>query len=87
MPDPKPPPLDPAAAFRLRRLNVIVGSVHGLQAVVLLAIATAASLPITASFLVGPPGAGDYGAAASAACGSTGWSPRSCCLPPSTTSR
>jgi hypothetical protein len=47
----------------LRRLNVIVGSVHALQAVILLAIATAASLPITASFLVGPPGAGDYGAA------------------------
>lgn len=63
MADPAPSPLDPAAAFRLRRLNVIVGSVHALQAVVLLAIATAASLPITASFLVGPPGAGDYGAA------------------------
>jgi Heliorhodopsin len=40
-----------------------VGSVHALQAVVLLAIATAASLPITASFLIGPPGAGDYGSA------------------------
>src|SRR5687768_965978 len=45
------------------RLNVIVGSVHALQAIVLLAIATAASLPITASFLTGPPGAGDYGSA------------------------
>ena len=55
--------LDAAAASRLRRLNVIVGSVHALQAVVLLAIATAASLPVTASFLVGPPGAGDYGSA------------------------
>jgi len=30
---------------------------------VLLAIATAASLPIRVSFLIGPPGAGDYGAA------------------------
>jgi len=58
-----PPPLEPAEAHRLRRLNVIVGSVHGLQAVVLLALATAASLPVTASFLTGPPGAGDYGAA------------------------
>ena len=61
MPDPPPPVLDAAAASRLRRLNVIVGSVHALQAVVLLAIATAASLPVTASFLTGPPGAGDYG--------------------------
>jgi hypothetical protein len=63
MSDPAPAQLDPAAASRLHRLNVIVGSVHALQAVVLLAIATAASLPITASFLVGPPGAGDYGTA------------------------
>ena len=62
-PTPAPAQLDAAAASRLRRLNVIVGSVHALQAVVLLAIATAASLPITASFLVGPPGAGDYGSA------------------------
>ena len=63
MSDPSPARLDAAAASRLRRLNVIVGSVHALQAVVLLAIATAASLPITASFLTGPPGAGDYGSA------------------------
>ena len=63
MPDPAPAQIDAAAASRLRRLNVIVGSVHALQAVVLLAIATAASLPITASFLTGPPGAGDYGSA------------------------
>ena len=63
MPDPAPAQIDAAAASRLRRLNVIVGSVHALQAIVLLAIATAASLPITASFLTGPPGAGDYGSA------------------------
>jgi hypothetical protein len=63
MPDPAPAQLDAVAGSRLRRLNVIVGSVHALQAVVLLAIATAASLPVTASFLTGPPGAGDYGSA------------------------
>jgi hypothetical protein len=63
MPDRAPARLDAAAISRLRRLNFVVGSVHALQAVVLLAIATAASLPITASFLVGPPGAGDYGSA------------------------
>ena len=63
MPDSAPAELDAAPASRLRRLNVIVGSVHALQAVVLLAIATAASLPVTASFLIGPPGAGDFDAA------------------------
>ena len=63
MPDTAPASLDRAAASRLRRLNIIVGSVHALQAVVLLAIATAASLPVTASFLIGPPGVGDFGAA------------------------
>ena len=80
MPDRAPAQLDPPAASRLRRLNVVVGSVHALQAVVLLAIATAASLPITGSFLVGPPGAGTTAPRASAACGSTGWSRRSCLL-------
>ena len=63
MPDPAPAQIGAAAASRLRRLNVIVGSVHALQAVVLLAIATSASLPVTATFLTGPPGAGDYGSA------------------------
>lgn len=63
MTDRGPTQLDVAAASRLRRLNVAVGSVHALQAVVLLALATAASLPVTASFLTGPPGAGDYGTA------------------------
>jgi heliorhodopsin len=58
-----PARLDAAKASRLRRLNLVVGSLHALQAVVLLAIAAAASLPVTASFLTGPPGAGDYGSA------------------------
>lgn len=55
--------LDPAKAARLRRLNLVVGTAHLLQAVVLLALAKPASLPVSASFLVGPPGAGDYGSA------------------------
>jgi hypothetical protein len=63
MPDPAPAQLDAAAASRLRRLNIAVGLAHALQAAVLLAIATAASLPVTASFLEGPPGAEDYGSA------------------------
>jgi hypothetical protein len=56
----RPAGLDSAAAARLRRLNVVVGSVHAVQAVVLLTIATSVSLPVTGSFLVGPPGAGEY---------------------------
>jgi hypothetical protein len=60
MPECPPSALDAGAASRLRRLNVVVGSLHALQAAVLLAIATAVSLPVTASFLVGPPAAGDY---------------------------
>ena len=37
-----------------------VGSAHALQAIVLLALASAVSLPVDATFLVGPPGAGDF---------------------------
>lgn len=47
-------------ATGLRRLNLIVGSAHAVQAVVLLALAANASLPVTASFLTGPPGGGSY---------------------------
>lgn len=56
-------PLEPGSAASLRRLNLLVGAAHAAQAVVLLAIATSASLPVTASFLTGPPGAGEYGSA------------------------
>lgn len=59
----KTAPLEPGAAARLRRLNLVVGSAHAVQAAVILAIAASASLPVTASFLTGPPGAGDYGSA------------------------
>ena len=53
-------PLDAPAAARLRRLNLLVGSAHAVQAFALLALAAAVSLPVTASFLTGPPGAGGY---------------------------
>lgn len=55
--------LDRDAAARLRRWNIGVGLAHALQALLILALAMAASLPVTASFLTGPPGAGDYGSA------------------------
>ena len=54
-------PLDARATAGLRRLNLLVGSAHAVQALVLLALAANVSLPLTASFLTGPPGAGDYG--------------------------
>jgi hypothetical protein len=40
----------------LRRWNVGLGLVHAIQAVVVLALATAFALPVTATFMEGPPG-------------------------------
>lgn len=49
------------AAPRLVRLNVVVGLAHLLQAVAVLVVAEPVSLPVTGSFLLGPPGEGRYG--------------------------
>jgi Heliorhodopsin len=57
------PALEARSAAGLRRLNVVVGCAHAIQAIALLMLAGEASLPVTASFLAGPPGAGDYGSA------------------------
>ena len=40
----------------LRRWNIALGALHALQAMAILALATAFTLPVTASFLSGPPG-------------------------------
>ena len=40
----------------LRRWNIALGALHALQALAILALATAFALPVTASFLSGPPG-------------------------------
>jgi Heliorhodopsin len=56
-------PLESRSAARLRRLNVLVGGAHAVQAIALVMLAADASLPVTASFLAGPPGAGEYGSA------------------------
>jgi hypothetical protein len=40
----------------LRRWNIALGALHALQAIAILALATAFTLPVTASFLSGPPG-------------------------------
>ena len=41
---------------RLRRYNGVMGAIHAAQAVAILLLATAFALPVTGSFLTGPPG-------------------------------
>lgn len=48
--------LPPARASSLRRWNISLGLVHALQGVAVLALATAFVLPVTATFIQGPPG-------------------------------
>jgi hypothetical protein len=43
-------------AASLRRWNIGIGTLHAIQGIAVLALATAFSLPVTASFLAGPPG-------------------------------
>jgi hypothetical protein len=45
----------------LRRWNLGVGLAHLAQAVAILLLAAAASLPVSIGYLSGPPGAGEYG--------------------------
>jgi hypothetical protein len=40
----------------LRRYNLVMGFLHAAQAIAILALATAFALPVTAAFMVGPPG-------------------------------
>jgi len=40
----------------LRRYNLVMGGLHAVQAVAILLLATAFALPVTASFMTGPPG-------------------------------
>jgi len=49
-------PVSTANLSSLRRWNIGLGFVHAIQAVAVLALATAFALPVTASFLAGPPG-------------------------------
>jgi hypothetical protein len=51
--------------MQLRRWNLGVGALHAVQAVAILVLASAVSLPVTATYLTGPPGTGDYGGPAS----------------------
>jgi hypothetical protein len=45
----------------LRRWNLGVGAAHLGQAIAILALGAAVSLPVTVTYLTGPPGAGQYG--------------------------
>ncbi len=48
--------LPAARASSLRRWNVGIGTLHALQGIAVLALATAFALPVTATFMAGPPG-------------------------------
>ncbi len=41
---------------RLRTYNIVMGGLHGLQGIAVLVLATAFALPVTGTFLAGPPG-------------------------------
>lgn len=49
-------PLNDASRTALRRLNLVIGCVHGAQAVAMVALSNSLSLPVTAVFGNGPPG-------------------------------
>lgn len=46
----------PADASRLRTYNIVMGAIHALSAIAVLALTNAFALPVTATFLDGPPG-------------------------------
>jgi hypothetical protein len=47
---------DPTRFARLRRANLLMGALHAVQGVVVLILATDFTLPVTGTFLEGPPG-------------------------------
>jgi hypothetical protein len=50
--------LDDAEASRLRRNNLVMAVLHAVQGVAVVVLATDFTLPVTSSFLAGPPGSG-----------------------------
>jgi len=58
---PTPPGGDGPTLARLRRWNVLVGLAHAAQAALILALASDFSLPVTTTFLEGPPGSDEAG--------------------------
>lgn len=49
-------PLPPETGAKLRRYNGVMAAIHAGQAVAILLLATAFALPVTGTFLQGPPG-------------------------------
>ena len=56
LPLPVAEPMPAGRATSLRRWNLGIGLVHALQGVAVVALATAFVLPVTATFMEGPPG-------------------------------
>ena len=56
LPDLAGEPMPAARSTSLRRWNLGIGLVHALQGVAVVALATAFVLPVTATFMEGPPG-------------------------------
>jgi hypothetical protein len=52
--------MQPDVSNSLRRLNVVVGLVHAVQAVLIIALASAVTLPVNLTYNSGPPGSGMY---------------------------
>ena len=50
---------DTSKFARLRRFNIVMGLFHALQGIAILALANEFALPVTATFLDGPPGESD----------------------------
>lgn len=50
--------IDDSAFGRLRKQNIVLAALHALQGIVVLVLATDFAIPITGSFLEGPPGSG-----------------------------
>jgi hypothetical protein len=48
--------IDGSTLSRLRRLNLVIGGAHALQALAMVVLSNAVSLPVTAVFASGPPG-------------------------------
>ncbi len=77
--------VDDAALTSLRRWNLALTVLHGLQAVAVLVLATDFAITVTSSFPRARPAPPPPRPRRSSTCASAGRSPRSCCSRPWTT--
>ena len=52
--------IEPARFVKLRRYNAVMGALHFVQAIGILALANDFSLPVVGTFLNGPPGSNNF---------------------------